>query len=163
MQNNMCVANRKQRGSSMVEVLVTMVIIATGLLGIASMQMVSLKNANSSYQRYVASLYAYDMMERMRSNPAGVAAGSYDNISVNGSETQVSCTNACSTSNIASFDAYQWGDQLQTNLPSGAGRVEATADGYRISVSWSEQDTGADFGTSAGTVDTQTITLEIAL
>lgn len=154
---------RQQDGSSMIEVLVTMVVIATGLLGIASMQMVSMKNANSSYQRYVASLYAYDMMERMRSNPAGVDAGLYDSVTANGTATQVSCTTACSATQVAAFDAYEWGSEISSKLPNGVGSVAQGADGYVITVSWSEQDTGAGLGTTAGAADTQTFSLEVAL
>ncbi len=156
---------RKQSGSSMVEVLVTLVVIATGLLGIASMQMVSMKNANSSYQRYVASLYAYDMMERMRSNPAGVNAGQYNNITANGSGTATACdnNNVCSSAQMAAWDAWKWGNQISDKLPNGVGTVAVGSDGYVITVSWSEQDTGAGLGTTAGAADTQTFTLEVAL
>jgi type IV pilus assembly protein PilV len=168
MLNEMIIKNinssrKQQRGTSMIEVLVTMIIIVVGLLGIASMQMVSLKNLNSSYQRYVASLYAYDMMERMRTNRAGVAAGVYDSVVVNGSGSVATCKSACNTTQLAAYDIYQWSQQLKTNLPTGTGSVAATADGFIISVSWAEQDTGADLGTSNGAADTQTFSLEVAL
>ncbi len=156
--------DKMQRGTSMIEILVTLIVVAIGLLGIASMQMVSLKNANTSYQRYVASLYAYDMMERMRSNPAGVQADQYDDLAVDGTESEVTCTNACTPAALAEMDAYEWGQQLRSNLPNGRGTVDEGTDGYEITVTWDEQVTDGSQGAGGGTgADTQTYTLEVAL
>ena len=114
----------------------------------------------------MASLYAYDMMERKRSNPAGVDAGQYNSITANGTGTApTACdnNNVCSSAQVASWDAWKWGDQISDKLPNGEGTVAVGADGYVITVSWSEQDTGAGLGTTAGAADTQTYTLEVSL
>ena len=66
-----------QHGFTMVEVLVTLVILAVGLLGLAGLQATSLRNTESAYQRSQAAILAYDMLDRMRANSAGVANGRF--------------------------------------------------------------------------------------
>jgi len=61
---------RKDRGFSMLEVLVTMVIIAFGLLGVAGIIANGLKSNLSSYGRSQASWLANDIIDRMRANRA---------------------------------------------------------------------------------------------
>ncbi len=63
---------KKMIGASMIEVLVTMVILAIGLLGIAALQLNGLRSANNSAHRTQATLLADDMAERMRANAVAV-------------------------------------------------------------------------------------------
>ncbi len=58
------------QGFSLVEVLVAMVIFAIGMLGIAGMQGIALKDNNDAYMRSLAVFFAYDMGDRIRANPA---------------------------------------------------------------------------------------------
>ncbi|GLS27919.1 type IV pilus modification protein PilV [Marinibactrum halimedae] len=134
-----------QRGVTLIEILVTIVILAVGMLGLAAMQTMSLKNINNSQYRTLATIYAYDMAERMRSNQAGVQNGNYNDIE--GEETNPSCS-PCSSVQIAQLDAFQWQQAIQQaaadgGLPAGAlGTVEdvdSIANAFDISVSWPEQ------------------------
>ena len=64
-------------GFTLLEVLVTLVIMSIGLLGLASLQLRSLQYTHASYQRTLASIYAKDMAERMWTNlknPTSVTA-----------------------------------------------------------------------------------------
>lgn len=153
-----------QKGSSMIEVLVTVFILAVGLLGLASMQMVSIKNINNSQFRSLATSYAYDMAERMRANRIGVSAGNYNSITTV-SAADPTCT-SCSSAQIAQLDSFQWGQQLSQNvisggLPSGAGSVSGSVatSVFDIQVTWDEQ--GRD--SSGGTIDIESFTLTIQL
>lgn len=60
---------RHQRGSSLIEVMVALLIMAIGLLGAAAIQLNALKFTDSSTLRTKASYIAYDMMDRIRANP----------------------------------------------------------------------------------------------
>jgi len=153
------VSKRKQQGSFMIEILVTIVIIAVGFLGIGAMQLTTLNNVNSSHQRYIATLYAYDMIERMRSNI--IHADNY-NFTADGSESVVNCTSACV---VRDFDRYEWGQQLSENLPSGTGTVGlGTKDGLvMITVNWLEQHSGQNMGTVDGGAEEHSFQLEVAL
>jgi type IV pilus assembly protein PilV len=56
---------RRQAGLSLVEVLVTMVIVSVGLLGVAGLQLKALKNTYASFQRSLATLQAQDLVDRI--------------------------------------------------------------------------------------------------
>jgi len=56
---------RRQAGLSLVEVLVTMVIVSVGLLGVAGLQLKALKNTYASFQRALATLQAQDLADRL--------------------------------------------------------------------------------------------------
>lgn len=58
-------AHRSQRGFSLIEVLVTMVVVGIGLLGIAALQTKSLQHAYASHQRTLATIQANDLVERL--------------------------------------------------------------------------------------------------
>jgi type IV pilus assembly protein PilV len=156
----MMLGRKKHKGFSMMEVLVTIIIMAVGLLGMASLQFTSLKNLNSSYFRYQAAMLAYDMSERMLANRGGITAGSYSALTVDGTETAVSCTGGCGTAAIASLDAYEWGQNIVA-LPSGSGSVSANGNAFDIVVSWTEQHTGASLSSVGATPDAKTYTLTV--
>ncbi|GAB1264615.1 type IV pilus modification protein PilV [Aurantivibrio infirmus] len=142
--------NRGSQGFSMVEVLITIVITSIGLLGLGALQLTSMKNINNTQFRSLATLYAYDMAERMRSNQAGVQSGAYDNIT--GTETAVSCVSVCIPSVVAQKDAYEWNQLIKTgvngsvdqgSLPSGNGTVSNNGGVFTITITWDEQDQNA--------------------
>lgn len=56
------------QGFTLVEVMVAVVILAIGLLGMATLMMSSLQSSESAYSRSQASLMAYDILDRMRAN-----------------------------------------------------------------------------------------------
>ena len=70
---------RRQAGSTLIEILVTLVILAIGILGVFALQTSSLKSNQNSYLRTQATILSYDIMERIRANRQGVNNGSYNN------------------------------------------------------------------------------------
>ena len=159
---NRTLFRKYHRGSTLVEVLVTLFIMAVGLLGLASIQMISIKNVNNSQFRTLATDYAYDMVERMRANTSGVDDGKYDLLSTSGA-TSINCS-TCSTSEVAQLDEYEWSmlitqDVLLGGLPSGSGTVTADGEVYDIHIEWNEQDRD----NSGGLVNTAEFTLSVQL
>ncbi|WP_290704195.1 type IV pilus modification protein PilV [Amphritea sp.] len=67
-----------ERGSSLIEVLIAVVIISIGLLSVAALQTVALKSNHGSYNRSQATFLAYDLADRMRAAPASALNGDYD-------------------------------------------------------------------------------------
>ena len=55
-------------GFSLIEILVTMVVLSIGLLGIAGLQTLSIKRSQSSVFHTIAASQASDIAERMRAN-----------------------------------------------------------------------------------------------
>ncbi|KTB82451.1 type IV pilus modification protein PilV [Pseudomonas syringae] len=81
----------RQAGMTLIEVLVSVLILAIGLLGAAAIQLNALKYTDSSTMSSQASFIAYDMMDRIRANVDG-------NASANGT------TNVLATYGLASLD-----------------------------------------------------------
>lgn len=115
-------SRHRQRGISMMEVLITILVLAIGLLGLASLQMTSLKQNNQSLQRSLATLLAYDMSDRMRANPLAIADAWYDNPTA---EEFADCntTTGCTPIEMVSNDFFQWNQALADVLPNGQGFV----------------------------------------
>lgn len=63
-----------QRGVTLLEVLISIVVLAVGLLGYAGLQTVSLKNNLSAYHRSQATMMAYDVIDRMRADQPNLAS-----------------------------------------------------------------------------------------
>ena len=156
----------KQTGSGMIEILVSLIVLAIGLLGIAGMQVISMKNANNAEHRYRASMIAYDMMERMRSNPAGVSTNEYNNVNISSSGSSDSsastCSAVCSASELAAYDVAMW-EQKITALPNGTASVTGNAAVFEITVAWQEQNTNKDSSPEASDLLANEYTLEFEL
>ena len=59
---------RKYRGDTMIEVLVTVLILAVGVLGVAAMQVTTYQNLSVSHSASIAAIVANDFSERLRAN-----------------------------------------------------------------------------------------------
>lgn len=145
---------QKQKGFSLLEVLITLVIISFGLLGIAGVIVNSLKNNQSSYSRTQASVLANDIIDRMRANRTIAETAPFPyNLALSG---------APSGSGVVLDDLTEWRASLAAAMPSGTGSV--TLDGatkkLTIVVQWNDARAsgGATFG-----LGSQQITVETRL
>jgi len=110
----------KVQGFTLIEVLVTVLIIAIGLLGLASLQITSLNNQMEAYQRTQAMLLLEDMTGRIRVNALAARNGAYAD-TVAGSEVGLDDPEDqdCSTIAVAADrDICDWNYSL-----AGAGTV----------------------------------------
>ena len=69
---------RHAAGFTLLEVLITIVVVAFGLLGLAGLQVFALKNNQSATMRVAATGLANEIVDRMKTNFAGVVAGGYN-------------------------------------------------------------------------------------
>jgi len=145
---------KQQQGSTLIEILISMLILAIGVLGISSVQMTSMKNSNNSESRFRASLIVADMMARMQSNMVGVNNNAYDHLSVESNSSDECSEN----SSIVKLDTCLWGQKLAV-LPNGAGTVIKSNDTYEIVVSWNEQSTDGQKGDLSANEFKMTMTL----
>ena len=65
---------KRSRAFTLIEVMIAMIILAVGLLGMASLTVRSQQSNESAYARSQASLLAYDIIERMRTNTIAFSA-----------------------------------------------------------------------------------------
>jgi type IV pilus assembly protein PilV len=140
-------------GFSLVEVLVALVVLAVGMLGVASLFATSMHAGSGAIARMQAVSLAGDIADRIRANRrAGVAySGAAANNNCIGSGS-VSCT----PEQMAANDIYVWQRQLAQAFPGGTATGAVTfAPGtpatYTIAVSWTEKD-----GTQKYTMQFQT-------
>lgn len=135
------------RGVSLIEVLVTMVILAVGLLGLAGLQVRLQSSELESYQRTQALILLEDMENRLSANRKNAAT--YVTTTANSLGTGDSQPTSCA-GNGQSFDACQWSNALKgaseqssTSANVGAmigarGCIEdlGTGDQFMITVAW---------------------------
>lgn len=132
----------------MVEVLIAVVILAVGLLGVAGLQGLSLRNTYSATLRTQATAVAQDMAERIRSNREFALANA-ESYRIAATDTAVSggadCTSSlCSGAELADFDRNQWLQDLAT-LPTGKGvvSIDGASRIATITVLWDNDRSGA--------------------
>lgn len=113
---------RKQRGSTLIEVLIALLVLSFGMMGMAGVQSVSLRGNQAAYFRTQATSLSMDIVERMRANLTGVGAGAYNNVA--GSATASCFTTAgCTSTQMADQDINDWLAQVTALLPGGTAVV----------------------------------------
>ncbi|TNC82248.1 MAG: type IV pilus modification protein PilV [Oleiphilus sp.] len=130
----------RQAGFSMIEVLVTILIFAIGLLGVASLQTTGMRMVRDGGQLGQAAMLAASMADKMRSNAAGDTyvdvdggARECENADLDADPPEEGCS-------VAQEDIFDWNDEIEDFLPGGSGTVTVEDGAYVISVSWQESD-----------------------
>lgn len=153
--------DKTQTGFSLIEILISILILSIGLLGLGGLQLSSLKSANNAHFRTVASLSVTDLIDRMRSNPLGVQGNFYAaNLGIQDCVIRLSkvCESdiKCGGEELAQYDLYrincgvsagmyQTGG-VQYDLPQAALEIGCAASPcttgieHTIQVSWNETD-----------------------
>ena len=108
-----------QRGVSIVEALVALVVLSVGLLGIAGMFLESVRSNRTALTRTTAIQLVNDMADRIRSNRGG--RDSYNLAEADTPTAKKDCsTNECTPDELAKFDLTQWYTAVRGTLPPGA-------------------------------------------
>ncbi|MBX2849677.1 MAG: type IV pilus modification protein PilV [Acidiferrobacterales bacterium] len=131
-----------QSGFSLIEVLVTVVVMAIGSLGIAALQIAGLNYSSGAYARTQAVLLSDDIINRMKINRAealneaadgslGTAGDSnyyFPTLSstFTPSKNCVTTTTPCTPAELAEYDRSAWLADVERALPSGRGSINIT-------------------------------------
>jgi len=161
------------RGFSLIEVLVALLIVSFGLLGIAGTLLTATRSASSSYLRQNAVQYAYDIVDRMRANAtAATAGGPYTAALTAPSATTPSpncTTTSCSSDAMAAWDVWEWQSLLHSNLPNGLGSVTVAGGGpsntvtITVQVQWTDTPGETAFNVAASKITPATYTVVTSL
>lgn len=125
---NSPIKRKTQRGTTLIETLVALVVLSVGLLGIAALQMTSLRNNRGAHFRSQAQVLAYDIADRMRANRNVALANSY----------VISLTGTPAVTGMALADLVEWKATLATALPGGQGEITRDGDMFRIRIQWTD-------------------------
>jgi type IV pilus assembly protein PilV len=155
------------RGFSLIEVLVTILILTFGLIGVAGLLVNGIANASSSEYLTKANALAADMADRIRANPGPSGAMS--------ASTEYAFTYSdyapASPSSTAQRDKKDWLEALAKQLPNGDGKIVFTNTGgerkFDIEVRWSNclgtvNQTVSELCAAGGT-EVRTVTFELRL
>lgn len=113
------------RGFSLLEVMVALLIFSVGLIGLVGLQSTAVQDNSRALYRMQANFLAYDMLDRIRANPtAAIIAGRYD-IGIGPIPTSALCGSGatCDANAMANSDRREWKQALADNLPAGNGSV----------------------------------------
>jgi type IV pilus assembly protein PilV len=146
--NNAMSSRHRCKGFTLLEALIGFLILSIGMLGIASLQAISLKAGKTSVYGSVAMMKVDELIESIRANPSAAALAEYT-----GAGASNGCTGVieCSDIELAQDDVFRWKQDITVGLPSTA----TTAIVYtpavapsklatmNITVNWDERDKGS--------------------
>lgn len=141
----------KNRGFTIVEVLISMLILSIGVMGLGILQLTSVQNTQSGKMRSQASILAFGIIDSMRANIPAVTGGSYRvalNAVTPAAQTCQGIAADCTTIQMANSDINVWRTALANSLPSGTGQV-VTADlgdttQVTVTIAWLDPITAAN-------------------
>ena len=145
---------RRQTGTSLIEVLVTVVVTTIGLLGMGGVMIVSQRVSQDSYLRTQANIVAQTLIDSMSINRSAVADGDYDGPFDDVAIGPACETSACSPAERAHFDRARLTSSLKHSLPNASASLSCSRgdpsaipgfDGLcRLQLDWSLRSLAAD-------------------
>lgn len=147
--------NRKQRGTSLLEILVSLLVISVGMLGIAGLITTTFSYNKTAQIRLVGLALVNDYADQARVNVYGYDLGGYD-ISISDSKptkptivlAQTDPEPLTTAQNLAAFDKFSFMTAVEQRLPGGKAIVNsiptAGARDLDFWLLWTEAKAGAD-------------------
>ena len=143
-----------QRGFTLIEVLVSLLVIAIGVLGVATLQLSTYKQLQTSNNYAIAAMLTGDMADRMLANSTLALAGAYNHNSAPTSAPDCA-SDTCSAAQRVLYDIAQWQTRVTgsvdvwggAGLPSGSGTVAGvtgTTNEFEITIRWDDDRSGSD-------------------
>lgn len=127
------------RGATLLEVLVTIVVMTIGLLGLARLQVGNLRNSQNSLYRTEATFLANDILDSMRvlNSVAHDKAAHYT--------VATGSTAAAGPSSVAREDVKAWKARIAQALPDGDGAIDVDEESrlVTIRIEWNDRRNGS--------------------
>ncbi len=115
----------RERGLSLLEIMISVLVLSIGILGMATLQLQALKSNQSALTRTEATQYAYMINDMMRANRSAALNGQYN----------IDLGETVSGSSMAVQDLQHW-KRVVAELPSGDGAVSVSAGRATITIQW---------------------------
>lgn len=143
-----------QQGVSLIEVMVTVFIISIGLLGVAALQLVSLKQVAATQLGAQAQFLTQDLAELILAHDPE-AEGVFEFDSVPDTPGTDCLSVACSKAQLARFDLWMWGQHMQPELPAYDVGLDFDAANarYEVMLTWDSGRKGGEYVASTCSAD----------
>lgn len=131
--------HRLQRGITLIESLVAIVVMALGILGILGVQMRTLTDTQAGVRRAQAIRLIEDLGERLQNNPD--ALGNLSAYTTKPTSSDDCASTACAADKLATYDIKQWRASVSDALPGSDAIVFIPQGGPRqlgVLIGWSE-------------------------
>lgn len=115
----------RERGLSLLEIMISVLVLSIGILGMATLQLQALKSNQSALTRTEATQYAYMINDMMRANRSAALNGQYN----------IDLGETVSGSSMAVLDLQHW-KRVVAELPGGDGAVSVSAGRATITIQW---------------------------
>ena len=171
---------RSNRGFSMIEVLVTILLMSVALLGVAKMQAAAVSNTQIARVRSLIAIQAGSLAASMHGNrgywAAGLAPATFSAMGAtvtDGTGVLNAAANcaaaACTPAQLAAYDVQNWATNLNAQFPSYAATVNCSTGvgapvSCNINVTWAEKYIAINQSTAASAsalTATQSFTLYV--
>lgn len=152
---------RGQAGVGLVEILIAVLVLGLGLLGVAAMQSLALRNSQSALERSQAVVQAYAMADSMRANANAAKSGAYN---TGGAQCFSPGAAAPVGGDLAASDRAAWVQALGESLGRTArtcGKIACVAELCTIDVIWDDTRGGGAGGESGG--DKRSFSMQVRL
>ncbi|MDH3532298.1 MAG: type IV pilus modification protein PilV [Gammaproteobacteria bacterium] len=123
------------RGLTLIEVLISLIILSLGILGLTTLQTASLNFNSAASQRTQATVLAYGMADRMRANRQAALGDAY-NIAVE--DPAPACAAPSTAGTLAAQDISAWRMALACRLPLGTGSITRNGNEFTLTVFWDD-------------------------
>ncbi|MCG8909412.1 type IV pilus modification protein PilV [Pseudomonas sp. DP-17] len=146
---------KRSEGFTLVEVLVSVLVLGIGVLGLAGLQRVGISAGYSALQRSQASWLAGEMADLLRANPEAARSGAYD---TSFADVAGGCPRPTGSTR-AQLDLNQWqADVCETLGGTGSGSVQVIRSGNLysalIAVRWNDRRARDRLGTTGDAEET---------
>ena len=111
-----------QKGFSLIEVMVSLVLVSIGLMAMASLQSRSVNNSTVAYTETQSTLHLKEIVELLRANKVAAASGDYNIVLSSFSDLSSGGTT------IAETDRYNWFNNLDNVLPNAKASINCDVD-----------------------------------
>ena len=125
---------RAQRGASMIELLVSVLIFAFGMLGLIGLLTKTIGFSQVSLYRSQAVALSDDVLDRMRADPARARSGDWTNTV----DDEAASFNG---SSITQTELKEWKGQVEALLPDGKASIDVDAGKVTVTIQWNERGT----------------------
>ncbi|MFT7558449.1 MAG: type IV pilus assembly protein PilV [Flavobacteriales bacterium] len=137
---------RKQNGSSLIEVMVALFVLAIGILGVLGAQTRSMRMSQDAHLYSQATMLVNDLYESMKSHTDSTTFARYIVHAADTDLSEPSCralNSRCDNNSIAQWNVWKWKDNITEFLPGGEGKVEVV-DGTIVAITVSFQATSLE-------------------